>query len=196
MIYKFITILILVLFLGSFYSCIEKTNFTEEDLQWIVPYKEGDTLIFQEVNSLNTDTIFIVKKEISYGHYNPISSTKIMNEAHIWYKNRDIEISSNGQMKETELISMYKNSNNKVAEPFISYLGYFDYINENKKKNTANISLILTDINFEEVYVFSEKNNPTYRKDKDCYILYWDKDYGIIKYETYNGEVWERINWN
>ena len=25
--------------------------------------------------------------------------------------------------------------------------------------------------------------------------LCWDKEYGIIKYETFGGEVWERINW-
>lgn len=50
---------------------------------------------------------------------------------------------------------------------------------------------------FNEVIIQSIGRHPRHKPEDDFkpQTLYWDKEYGIVKYITYNGEVWERINW-
>lgn len=46
--------------------CI-KVPFSENDLDWMKPYSVGDTLIFENIENVEYDTLIVTEKEI----YNP-----------------------------------------------------------------------------------------------------------------------------
>ncbi len=85
--------------------CLYKTKFTEEELKWIDPYEEGDTLIFRSSTG-ELDTSWIVQKIIYYPECNPIAHhAKYKHQtARIYYQNSKLNYSSGGE----ELISVVK----------------------------------------------------------------------------------------
>ena len=171
-------------------SCKKYTNFTEGDLKWVDVYEENDTLVFQEPISTIKDTTIILKKEIYRASYQPIAREALIpHTAKIWYWNKKY---SDNKVPEAMLMEMYKD-NNKPASPWINYLG-FSFDVSTKALEPSKVELSNGKI-FNQVYILDEVKKASHQKETQPYKLYWDKKYGIIKYETYGGEVWERINW-
>lgn len=185
--------LLIIILLILLTSCVKKTYFTENDLEWFNVYEVNDTLIFQETNSLLIDTTIIVQKIIKHTGYNPISSEKDNHMARLSYQNNKYKhLNELG----AEMLEMYKYDNNVDAKPWLSYLG-FSYDLSNYDFEFENSTLHLTNKYFDKVYILNKVKNKHHRKTQDMNpkTLYWDKTNGIIKYETYEGAIWERINW-
>ena len=179
-----------------FISCVEKTYFDDNDLAWVNVYEENDTLIFQEVNSLILDTTIIVNKTIRHTGYNPIARDKNEHFADLTYKNKKYAKYPHLMNEGANMIEMYKNGSNTQAKPWLSYLG-FSYNIEKCDLDYKEIHLSLSDNTFNQVYVFSVKKHSRHRKEQNTepQSIFWDLGNGIIKYQTYEGKIWERVNW-
>lgn len=179
--------------IGLLSACVDKANFTHIEREWLNVYQKNDTLIFQELNSLQKDTSIITKKEIYHDDYDWFRHDgTVIQIGYIRYKNK-MNIHLNGNAK---MIEMYKRKKDKPSFPVIIYLGS-SFFMANSDLKLYKTSLDLVPMQFEEVYIF-EKKSRKYITESNSYMpqtLYWDKSYGIIKYVTYGGKVWERINW-
>lgn len=77
----------------------------------------------------------------------------------------------------------------------------FYYLNSNFHLEDENKSKVMETLDvsqktFNNVYELKYNRMKFHGgTDDDPELLYWDKKYGIIKYITFNGEIWERVNW-
>ena len=88
--------------------------------------------------------------------------------------------------------SINQNGNIEFAVTFL----YSFFTVQNELKVLNRVDLNLADKSFKNVVVYYKEKDKRH-KSKDDFKpqkIYWDIQYGIIKYETYKGEVWERIN--
>jgi len=163
--------------------CLQKTHFTAEEMQWLNPYEEGDTLIFQSAKG-EVDTSWIVQKTIYHSRAgcNPINAhgTHQYHTGRIYYQNSTEKYSSGGR----SLISIMKTR--KRTGFSVSYIGttYSFY----------DVSEVW-DIKSDSIYIFQARyyNHPNARSDQIDY-LHWHENHGIIKYITHAGVEWKRIN--
>ena len=167
----------------SLLSCGIKTKLSHGELKWINVYKEGDSLIFKSDKG-EFDTSVIIKKEIFYPEYNPgeVHDKYLPQWAVVWYKNKKLQYHSDG----FQLITMFKKEPDDKT-----------YLNINYLYSSATILNLKTEsiekYTRGKVYEFD-----TYRDDAKPYQpkrIFWSEDYGIIKYITHDGVVWERINY-
>jgi len=182
---------ILFLFSSIFVAscCLWKTHFTEVELKWLEPYNEGDTIIFQSTKG-DLDTSWVVQKVIYHASCNPIAShgTHLHHTGRIFYQNSTKNYKSGGK----ELISIAKYTDR--TNLMISYLNNWFILNNIETQLSFSD---LTDVEIKnegEFYLFIDKH-PLAKPDNIKY-LYWHKDHGIIKYITYDGVEWKRINLN
>ena len=184
------SIKLLVLIAGILYftsCCMFKTRFSEEDLKWLNPYKEGDTLIFRSAKG-DMDTSWIVQKVIYYPECNPIEANAKykFHTGRIFYQNSKINYSSGGK----ELISVVKYDDKTSIDIFYLSTGFM--LDSPEMMELFKNILDVTRIESEKVYVFSNYHPKS--KPEDVKYLYWHDDYGIIKYITHSGLEWKRIN--
>lgn len=177
-----------------FTACINTTYFTADDLAWVEVYSENDTLVFQETASLEKDTTIITKKDIYHPGYQPIARGGLIpHSADLWYWNKEYSHMDN---RDARLLEMYKDDDHIPAKPWINYLGFsFNVGAASLEFNEVDLSLL--NKSFRKVYIFAKDKHRLHREEqnRNPQILYWDKEYGIIKYEDYDGNAWERINW-
>ena len=167
--------------------CLFKTHFSEEELKWLNPYNEGDTLIFRSAAG-EMDTSWIVQKVIYYPECNPIAHNAKykFHTARIFYQNSKLNYSSGGK----ELISVVKYEDRTSINIFYLSAGFKLDSPEMMElfKNILDVSRIES----ESMYVFSNFHPKS--KPEDIEFLYWHDDYGLIKYITHSGMMWKRIN--
>ena len=167
--------------------CLFKTHFSEEELKWLNPYNEGDTLIFRSAAG-EMDTSWIVQKVIYYPECNPIAHNAKykFHTARIFYQNSKLNYSSGGK----ELISVVKYEDRTSIDIFYLNKGFLLDSPEMMElfKNILDVSRIES----ESMYVFSNFHPKS--KPEDIEFLYWHDDYGLIKYITHSGMMWKRIN--
>ncbi|MET1260680.1 hypothetical protein ABV409_15135 [Flagellimonas sp. DF-77] len=182
-------LMILISCITIMISCAEKVKLTSEELLWIDVYVEGDVLIFQNIDNLKKDTVTIVKKEVYHPKYDWIQNDKYQPQvARIWSKDENNQLS--------ELLEIWKTNPDDKAFPSIKYKNS-TFITRFSDFEMSHIQSI-GNKSFESVYVFNKELNRHFNMEKHRnrpQSLYWDKEYGIIKYVTFNGEIWERINW-
>ena len=162
-------------------SCRIKTKLNKSDLAQMNVYNEKESLILKSVKG-DFDTSIIVKKEMYYPQYNPIESDgKYLPQfGVVWYKNKKLEYNPDGD----KLIYLIKETPHKVFLE-ISYL-YSDILVLNLNSGT------IEKYKHGKVYefdIYDSRSKPWQPKK-----IFWDKDYGVIKYITHNNIVWERIN--
>lgn len=176
-----LTITILCLLFGC------KTKLDKADLTWLT-FKKGDTLIFKSSDS-KYDTTLILKIETTYPEYNPV---EVHGKYHpqiglIWYFNKNVPYINDGK----EMVYLEKNDPAQKAVGYISYYNstfffdtdYFNETNEILKINGKNYNDII-------------KITNSYKINLTCdnlRTIWWSKQYGILKYETCEGEIWTRI---
>ncbi|MEK6153607.1 hypothetical protein WIW50_10125 [Flavobacteriaceae bacterium 3-367] len=185
------TFLFLVLVL--IISCSQNTEFTVDELSWIDVYKENDVLIFKNLISKELDTLFIVKKEVYHPDYDWFRHSEyIPHTAHLFYENKKYKKLDHP----AELLEIYKRKPDKEARPLIKYLGS-TFFTEEFTLVFSEVTLETIQKSFDEVYTFRNAKQKNHRKGQDAnpQVLFWDKEYGIIKYVTYEGDIWERVNW-
>ncbi len=115
------------MFAGIIYltaCCMFKTRFSEEDLKWLNPYKEGDTLIFRSAMG-DMDTSWIVQKVIYYPECNPIAGNAKYKyqTGRIFFQNSKLRYSSGGK----ELISIVKHEDRTDLYIFYINSGFSFY---------------------------------------------------------------------
>ena len=179
----------------SLLSCgQEKMYLNEEELADINIYEVGDKLIFKNVETQETDTSRITKKEIYHENYDWFRHDGYQPQiAEIRYTNEKLIYDDN---QEGGLIARKKRTPNDKIEFAVTFL-YSLFTAKNELKVLDKLDLNLTGKSLNNVVVYYKEKNKRH-KPKDDFKpqkLYWDRDYGIIKYETYGGDVWERINW-
>jgi len=159
-----------------------KTKFSEEELRWFNVYNEGDVLIFKsEKNEL--DTTIIIKKELYYPEYNPITvhDKYLPQWAKVWYKNKNLKNHLEGHT----LITMIKRHPTKQTRLFLDYLyGDASFLNFHVDS--------IKEFKHDKVYkinTFHPKADPDNPK-----TIFWHEDYGVIKYITHSGIIWVRMN--
>ena len=195
-VFKVLLGILVLLFLAFYYTFFyaPKVHFTDGDLTWFYIYDVGDTLIFQNVETKVLDTSIITKREI-YNHkydwlrhdgYRPIS-------AKLWYKNKALIYGTDYQ---DQIFGREKRKPNDSVSIGVSYL-YSNFYLDSSFIKFDNVTLNTIPKTFNHVYIFKNEIHPrhTQRDDFKPQTLCWDEQYGIIKYETYSGEVWELINW-
>ncbi len=167
--------------------CLWKTHFTDEELQWLIPYNEGDTIIFQSANG-DLDTSWIVQKVIYHASCNPIAShgTHQYHTGRIFYQNSTKNYKSGGK----QLISIAKYTDRTNLAIF--YLGNGFILNDIETQLSYSQSTDVELLSGGDVYLFTH-TIPLVKPDRIKY-LYWHKDHGIIKYITYDEVEWKRIN--
>lgn len=185
-----------IIFFAIAFLCIscgiynKRASFSDEELKWFNVYKTNDTLIFKSLSTYFNDTTIINSKRI-YRDYDPFRHDNIIHCVNINYRS-----------------SKYKtpNQDRTLFGHCISEDGIKPYINvrylnsefklEDNPKIIKSENLNLSGKSFQDIYELKYLRLKYYAgTDDDPEILYWDKNHGIIKYITFNGEVWERINW-
>ena len=163
-------------------GCGIKTHLQNEELDWMNVYNANDTLIFKSQTG-ELDTSIIVLKEFFYPEYNPIESHGkwLPHHATIWYKNKHLNYHPDGY----KLVSMIKRAPKGKTFLSINYQ-YNGYLFQNITPDS--LKKFLKD----EVYSFS--TDPFRNKPTQPQRIFWHKKYGLIKYITYEGVAWERIN--
>ncbi|SEP22909.1 hypothetical protein SAMN05444671_4649 [Flavobacterium sp. CF108] len=166
---------------------VKKINFTKEEMEFFNVYNENDLLIYQSLLDKKKDTSIIISKRI----YHENDLFRHENKVHcvnINYINNKQKYSMFGYCKGESDESKYHID--------------FSYLNSNFKLNndteTKDLEILtLSQKSFNNVYKLVYKRAKFHEgTDNDPEIVYWDKKYGIIKYITFNGEIWERVNWN
>lgn len=170
------------LILFNLWSCGIKTRFSDHELKWINVYNEGDTLIFKSTTG-ELDTSFIIKKEIFYPKYNPVENhgKYLPQWGIVWYKNKNLKYHPDGY----RMITMIKKRPNDETFLNIDYL-YSDVLVTDIASNN------LDKLKKDKVYEFDTYHENA--KPEQPKMIYWNEDYGIIKYITHSNEIWERIN--
>jgi len=181
--YKYVIILTTIFLV---ISCGCKTKLDSTDLTWLT-FQEGDTLIFSTSDN-KLDTTFIVKREIFYPEYNPI---EVHGKYHpqigkIWYYNKNVPYINDSE----ELVFLEKDIPDQKATGFISYYNstfFFDkdYFIETNYTTTFNGK------QYNDILLITYND---FNLDcKNLRKLWWSKKYGLLEYETCEGEIWKRI---
>lgn len=181
------------LFFFSLVSCGHEKVHIDDDIIKIIEntYKNGDILVFQNTRTKEKDTSFITKKEIYHNNYDWIRHDGYQpHQAKVWYKNKRLSYGLEG---DGIIISSEKRKPDDKGYLGISYLRSSFYLEKEDFKKSSAITLKLVPKSFTKVNI--PESNFKSKKGFSPKILYWDRDYGIIKYETYGGDIWERINW-
>lgn len=181
---KILSLLIIIFSVGSCGILFENVKFTKPEMKWFNVYKKQDTLIFQSLDSKIRDTTIITSKRI-YHEYDPLRHDNRVNCVNIDYWNK--------KYKSQRMFGYCIGSNNENYHIQLSYLN--SHFKANNKSISTTQSLYLVKMNFENVYELLY-NRPKFHAgdDDDPKTLYWDEIHGIIKYKTFKGEIWERIN--
>lgn len=174
---------------------VKKVNFTKEELEWFNVYNINDTLIFQCLQTQKKDTSIIEYKSLNY-QYNPIIDTKRTQCMNITYVNNRYKYLEYQTKTETFMFDCKSDFRDKNQD----YSG-LTYLRSNFKIDNTTIiksieTLILSKKSFNNVHELTYKRMKFHgSRDDEPELLYWDKKHGIIKYITFNGEIWERVNW-
>jgi len=189
---NYISVFIIFTTILMFSSCglfVNKISFSKEELEFFNVYNFNDILIFQSMQTQQKDTSIIAYKYLNY-QYNPIEADKRTQCMNVTYINNKYVDNKN---KTETLIFDCKDKNQYFLG--LTYLkSKFKFDNSSVIKDLEILSL--TNKSFKNVYELKCRRMKYHGgTDDDPEILYWDKKYGIIKYITFKGEVWERINW-
>ncbi len=192
---RFSTLLIALAMAGLFSSCgMKYVNFTKEERELFDTYSKNDTLIFQNLFNGERDTTIIDEKRI-YHDFDPWMHKNIEHCMSVSYTTKRFKYHENDVKTESFLFTC-KARPDEIKKKHFSYLRANFYFNENAKVVDKE-TLSITGKEFTDVYqlvYFAPQF--TSSRDFSPHILYWDKKYGIIKYITMSGEVWERVNFS
>lgn len=180
----------------NWYSNCPVLDLAKEDLSWLDRYTVGDTIIM-ESNKKSRDTLIVTDRTTSYSPCNkfelgPYQLQRI--EVHCLVK---------GKGKNTEDIIVFMRSEKIDTSSYainieLYGLGCYAFFRNNELEDFFRGRKVLR----EEIYIstFRRKIN-TFRVDNknvssDGYKLlsfHWSEKYGLIRYETSTGEIFELV---
>ncbi|WP_163409872.1 hypothetical protein [Flavobacterium ajazii] len=188
---------IILVLIFSFTSCgmfVKKINFTKEELEFFNVYDVYDVLIYQSLTTKKKDSSIIVSKRI-YHEYDWLRHDNKVHCVNINYKNSKYKYPDYQEKSEPMFGYCIGKNDPKYCINFTYLKSSFKIFNDTETKPVE--TLTLSQKSFNNVYELTYKRMKFHEgTDDDPEILYWDKKYGIIKYITFNGEIWERVNWD
>lgn len=179
----------LVLIVAILYSCTcRQVNLTKNEMQWLDPYKKGDLLIFKS-NKGNIDTILVSDKEEFY-----------TNEKCQWFTVGDTQkqginidlkptICHNESYCEGE-ISIIKSNVDDETAPFFRIFG-LEFSKSVAQLIKQKVVLSTTGKVYDSAYLFQDEINADNYGNNYMKLFFWDKEDGLIKYESNDGEIFE-----
>ena len=179
--------IILLAFLNSCSLFIKKERYSKNQLEYYNVYNLRDTLIFESLFTQKKDTSIIISKRI----YTDADWLREINQQimDVRYTNNLYKNTLYYQNSSNLFNNFYPNSNFRCL-----YLRSTFALDNNTNIKT-DLELSITKKKFENVYELVYKRAKFHGgNDDDPEILYWDRKAGIIKYITFNKEIWERIN--
>jgi hypothetical protein len=179
---KYSVIIVLLLFLVS----CRKFKFTDVENEMIQVYTVGDTLVFKSIKTGVLERFVIMNKNIDYSTNGALSFVR----------------------KHAAIVS-YRD----LKDPAFTNSGYqynymFSFV-RSKKYNSIDFSFKYSDISCQTNLGIVNNTDTLYYLNKkiiDYYVLtdtinsdtlariYWQKKYGIVKYDYRNGDSYVRIN--
>lgn len=166
-------------------ACQKSVYFNDFEKSLLDIYQEGDTLIFESDKGL-LDTTYIVLKDVGYADWNPFahSGKYKMLSGKIYY---GLDKDREDNMFLYDILSLYKSHPDTTR----MYLSYKKNYMSGKFNNLSVKSLEGYKVG-DYLYRFNEiRKNEAITEETQ---LFFDLRYGIVKYMTNEGEVWNRIN--
>ncbi len=193
---KFLYLFLPIILLGC---NVEKVEFSENDTRVWLNYKPGDILIFENQFG-EKDTIAIVENEKRHmgwspagmdtpgtGKYNPINVT-------IWACMKGRINPMTGECKSV-FVDLNKKKTNDSAKVHIGLYSFSEtYIVDTLKP----INLLIDSLSaktYNNIYLlYNQHTHLNLSEPNDIYLIFWSLENGLIRYDKFNGEIWERIN--
>ncbi|NOX47478.1 MAG: hypothetical protein GXO89_10940 [Chlorobi bacterium] len=178
-------------------GCIVK--FSVDDKRVWLNYEKGEILIFENQFGAR-DTITIVKNKTRHlgwslpgmdtpgtGKYDPIEGT-------IWVCVKDRINPLTGECKSV-FVNLYKAAGNGPTKVKVS----FDELSQTCLTDTLNPIDLFFDPQLSKTYknlyiIYNVKESSSQKRPLDLNRFFWSLDDGLIRYDKFNGEIWERIN--
>ena len=177
--------LYILLTITLFTSCLYDAMYflTDKDLEWMAPYEQGDTVLFQSSNSIDTMTI----DEITlYNDDNPWreneGTSTFMGNSSFKYTIRHHNELVDGDfcvLKEDSMrLSLYLNLRRRRR---IVY----------DEKELQLCSQVIEGIQYDDLIKVDDSNSELYTKEPfNTEYFIWSKSKGLLQYKYLNGEVY------
>ena len=177
--------LYILLTITLFTSCLYDAMYflTDKDLEWMAPYEQGDTVLFQSSNSIDTMTI----DEITlYNDDNPWreneGTSTFMGNSSFKYTIRHHNELVDGDfcvLKEDSMrLSLYLNLRRRQR---IVY----------DEKELPLCSQVIEGIQYDDLIKVDDSNSELYTKEPfNTEYFIWSKSKGLLQYKYLNGEVY------
>lgn len=183
---RIVKYIILFISILLFYCCNIDLKFKKEDLKWIEVYQPKDQLIFK--SPLNYDTITISKIEIRNGKsdllessYNAIFGKISYTDLHSQKENTLLSILKSYPQQPTSATFKFKGDHGRIRD-INSYPVSIKDIKNVKREGYLFKPFSETKPSFEWNEEYGVEN-------ANLKYFFWDKEYGVIQYETVKGEV-------
>jgi hypothetical protein len=160
----------------------------EQELEYYNVYNVGDTLVFKSLKTGNIKRFTITSKQNSI--YNGQSSK--MRDMFVSFHDLDDPNITIKGYQDPILLSIYKRKNETIIYlDFYKFYGeYSNYFGELNTKDTISY-FNKKYINYYSLYNETKSNDLTHYDTK---ILYWQKKYGVIKFDLRDGDSFVRTN--
>ncbi len=177
--------LYILLTITLFTSCLYDAMYflTDKDLEWMAPYEQGDTVLFQSSNSIDTMTI----DEITlYNDDNPWreneGTSTFMGNSSFKYTIRHHNELVDGDfcvLKEDSMrLSLYLNLRRRRR---IVY----------DEKELPLCSQVIEGIQYDDLIKVDDSNSELYTKEPfNTEYFIWSKSKGLVEYKYLNGDVY------
>ena len=177
--------LYILLTITLFTSCLYDAMYflTDKDLEWMAPYEQGDTVLFQSSNSIDTMTI----DEITlYNDDNPWreneGTSTFMGNSSFKYTIRHHNELVDGDfcvLKEDSMrLSLYLNLRRRRR---IVY----------DEKELQLCSQVIEGIQYDDLIKVDDSNSELYTKEPfNTEYFIWSKSKGLLQYKYLNGDVY------
>lgn len=159
-----------------------KTCLTKDELGWISVYKAGDTLVYQSTQG-KYDTIFITGSKSYYPEFIPIEvhNEYLPHSGEVLYTHTSLYDSAVNE----RLVYIVKKAPENRTSLFINFLntGFISTnVNTIKETEIGRDKLFVLDTNHPKAMGWEPK------------VIFWSKNWGIVKYITHDNEVWQICN--
>ena len=193
-----IWVCILMFFIGiyiyqSFYR--EVTYFSDQDLEWMDAYVEGDTVYFESDITQHIDTMIITERHIKNDHPIINKDPFTLYPEYIAFACFSFNIIHEGKKYDRNHFLMRKNKNNEPAEIDL-YVLYLSFDNDFISDKGAGIDSIETPIPLESIKINDKTFDDCIISNTDNSIIsryhwdslhadeaVWSKSKGLLEYE-------------
>ena len=178
---------IIIAILGTFLltSCLYDAMYflTDKDLEWMAPYEQGDTILFQSSGGIDTMTIdiFMLYNDDNPWRENEGTST-FMGNSSFEYTIRHSEELIEGQFLILKEDSLKMNIALRLRRRHLPL---------SDEKELQLCSQVIEGENYDDLIIVDDSNSELYTKEPfNTEYFIWSKSKGLLKYKYLNGEVY------